>query len=367
MFLWENFGPLHIDRCEAVAKAMPERPIVGLEVLIKSSEYDWNSENGETFKKFTIYKSNAPSSWSPFRIISAALKLRPHAMFFCHYQRTSILISALVLRAFGVKIFTMNDSKFDDYSRDVWRELGKSFFFTPYQGALVASQRSADYLNFLGMSRDKIAFGYDAISTARIRTMGGTSPAPGGVDFHERHFTIVARLLPKKNIAAALRAFALLVRNGSKRKLVICGSGPLEAELKRQASELGVSDNVDFKGFLQTADICKTLAASLALILPSTEEQFGQVIPEALSLGVPVLVSDNCGARDHLVRTGVNGFIFEPFNVDGLAFLMDQLSSNEATWKHMSAAASRMSDLGDVRHFVEGVRALLGETTFEFQ
>ena len=31
IFLWENFGPLHVDRCEAVARAMPDRHIVGLE------------------------------------------------------------------------------------------------------------------------------------------------------------------------------------------------------------------------------------------------------------------------------------------------------------------------------------------------
>lgn len=359
VFLWENFGPLHVDRCEAVAGAMPERPVVGIEVLSRSSEYDWVSETSQAFQKVTLSPSTDSRAWSPWKIVSAILKQRPQAVFFCHYQRPEILVAAMIVRACGIETFTMNDSKFDDYPRDLWRELAKSAFFLPYQGALAGSKRSADYLRFLGIRADRIVVGYDAVSTDRIRSLADAPPAPGGAAFADRHFTVVARLLPKKNIATVLRALALLANAGKARRLVICGSGPMEIELKRLAKDLGLSNLVEFRGFVQTAEVCQTLAQTLALVLPSTEEQFGQVIPEALSLGVPVLTSDNCGARDHLVRTGVNGFIFEPHNVEGLAFLMSLVGSNELAWRAMAAAALQMSEQGDVSHFVKGVRELL--------
>ena len=44
------------------------------------------------------------------------------------------------------------------------------------------------------------------------------------------------------------------------------------------------------------------MRAALCLILPSTEEQFGLVVTEALALGLPVLVSANAGAVDELVE-----------------------------------------------------------------
>lgn len=210
VFLWENFGPLHVDRCEAIAHAMPDRRIVGLEIQSKSSEYDWISETGQSFEKITLSAPSTAGAWSPAKIISILAKLRPEAIFFCHYQRTEIFIAASIARAMGFHVFTMNDSKFDDYSRSLWRELAKSLFFLPYQGALAASQRSADYLRFLGVPHDRIALGYDAISTSRIRMLANAAPAPHGALFEQRHFTIIARLLPKKNIALALRAFALL-------------------------------------------------------------------------------------------------------------------------------------------------------------
>lgn len=360
IFVWENFGPLHVDRCEALARDVPEIPVIGLEILSRSSDYDWIIESSNSFKKITLSSPEERDPWSPWKIISAIASNRPQAVFFCHYQRPEILLAAFMVRALGIKTFTMNDSKFDDYRRDLWREAVKTFFLLPYQGALAASQRSADYLRFLGIQRHHIALGYDAVSVSRIRHLANSAPAPGGEDFANRHFTIVARLIPKKNIALALRALAILARANKPRRLVICGSGPLESELKALSQDLGLSNLVEFKGFVQTEEVCRTLATSLALILPSTEEQFGQVIPEALSMGVPVLVSDNCGARDHLVKTGINGFVFEPSNAEGLAFFMRLLSSSESTWTEMAKAAADSASLGDVGDFVNGVRQLLG-------
>ncbi|WP_156396166.1 MULTISPECIES: glycosyltransferase family 4 protein [unclassified Caulobacter] len=359
IFLWENFGPLHVDRCEAVAHAMPSRRVIGLEVLSESTDYDWISASSQKFEKITLAARADPKAWSPWRIAAVIARLRPEAVFFCHYQRAEIFLAATLARAMGVRVFTMNDSKFDDYPRELWREVAKSLFFLPYQGALAASRRSADYLRFFGIRKDRIAHGYDSISVARIRDLAKAPPAPDGAAFEGRHFTIVARLLPKKNIALALRALAILARAGQARKLVICGSGPLEFELKALAKDLGVSSLVDFKGFAQTEEVCRILAQTLVLILPSVEEQFGQVIPEALSMGVPVLVSDNCGARDHLVETGVNGFIFEPTNVEGLAYFMRLLSTDESTWRSMALAALRIAGRGDVSQFVTGVRQLV--------
>ncbi len=342
---------------------MPEHRIIGLEILSKSSEYDWISETGRHFEKVTLSKLGEKGTWPTWRIIAAILRHRAEAVFFCHYERTEIYLAAILTRLFGIRAFTMNDSKFDDYGRNLWREVGKSFFFLPYNGALAASRRSADYVRFLGLPAERIALGYDAISIERIRKLAKAPPAPDGVVHADRHFTIVARLLPKKNISLALKAFATFVRAGGERQLVICGSGPLEAELKALAAELGVESAVEFTGFVQTEEICQLLASTLALILPSTEEQFGQVIPEALAMGVPVLASDNCGARDHLVETAVNGYVFEPHNVEGLTALMRRIDRDQDHWRALATAANRIAPRGDVAGFVAGVRQLMAIQT----
>jgi glycosyltransferase involved in cell wall biosynthesis len=95
------------------------------------------------------------------------------------------------------------------------------------------------------------------------------------------------------------------------------------------------------------------------LILPSTEEQFGQVIAEAVALKVPVAVSENCGARDLLVRQFVNGFIFEADNAAGLGEIMTAVSSDHGLWSRLSSGATEFMAAADVLSFASGVRKLV--------
>ena len=103
------------------------------------------------------------------------------------------------------------------------------------------------------------------------------------------------------------------------------------------------------------------LATTSVLLLPSIEEQFGNVVIEAQAMGLPVIISDNCGAWDHLVRSGVNGFVVEPDNAEGLTYFMKLLSTNEVLWRQMCFEALRFAEFGDVKRFAEGVAHVLGD------
>ena len=59
------------------------------------------------------------------------------------------------------------------------------------------------------------------------------------------------------------------------------------------------------------------LGGALALLLPSVEEQFGIVVTEALSCGIPVILTPACGATV-LVRDFVNGFVIDAGERGGL-------------------------------------------------
>ena len=114
-----------------------------------------------------------------------------------------------------------------------------------------------------------------------------------------------------------------------------------------------------FRGFLQTQDISRAYGDSLALLLPSIEEQFGNVVPEAQAMGFPVILSDNCGSRDVLVRSGVNGFVVEADNPSGTAFFMRLLSEDEELWRNMCVASQQFVERADTARFAEAVEALI--------
>lgn len=361
VFYWENFGPMHDDRISAVAQAFPERSVVGLQRTSASTVYAWKTENKTEFVKKTIFPSGIlPSTVRQvIGLTTAAMSEgRRSDVFLCNYNEIPTLVCAAVLRLSGRQVFVMGDSKFDDYPRYLWREVLKSIFLLPYNGAISSGRRHKEYLRFQGVR--KIVGEYNTLSVARIREMSATPAAPDGVPFSERPFLCVARLVPKKNLQVLLSAYALY-RAGVQvpRRLVICGNGPLEEALKRHARSLGIAEFVDFLGFVQIDEISRLMGRSLALLLPSVEEQFGNVVIEAQAVGLPVVVSDNVGARDIMVRSGVNGFVVEADNAEGLAYFMTELSEREELWQRMATNASSFAQNGDVARFVEGIQELI--------
>ena len=365
VFVWDNFGPGHVDRCEAVAAHLgPAAAVVGIELASQSHTYAWTPPSATGFAKTTLFPGRSiegvPLYQRAWRLVRACLAQGPAAFFFCHYEDPAVLIAASLMRLRRRPVYVMDCSKFDDYPRILWRELVKYLYHLPYRGGITSGLRSRDYKRFLGVPDAGLVTNYNVISVERVRRMAAALPAPAGTPHAERHFTVVARFVPKKNLGMALTAYADYARSGgSPVRLHLCGSGPLEAELRAEVDALQIAHLVTFHGFLQTEAVCRLLATTLALLLPSIEEQFGNVVIEAQAMGVPVILSDNCGARDQLIRTGVNGFVVEPDNPAGMALFMRMLATDRSLWTTMATAAERYVVHGDTADFAKAVARLV--------
>lgn len=366
-FVWEQFGPYHMDRCEAVGRHLGDAyEVIGLEIASASHTYEWEQTgSGENFTKETLFPGRIFEDtrfWPRLvRLAGQCLKGRIKHLFLCHYERPEIFLLALLMRLSGRRVYVMQASKFDDKQRFLPRELGKRVLYIPYHGAIVGSDRTRSYLRFLGFRDDRLFPGYDTVSVDRIRRLAGAPPAPGGVPYRQRHFTIVARLVAKKNISLAIAAYEIYrdKAGADARELHICGSGELEGDLRLNVERRGL-EGVKFLGFLQAEGVARLLSTTLALILPSTEEQWGLVINESLAMGVPILCSDQVGARDSLVRVGVNGYVFEPDNAQGLARLMGQMAGDETLWRAFAEAALSFAEKGDATNFAKAVAEMVG-------
>jgi len=363
VFVWENLGPMHVDRCEAVAKHFAgRRNVVGIEIGGVSLTYSWTPTEASGFGKVTLFPGSTKDIsrfWRLWALLKTCASYSQAEYFFCDYQTPEVFLTAIALRLLGRRVYVMNDAKFDDKPRSIWRELTKSVAYWPYRGALVSGQRAREYLRFLRFADARIAIGYDTLSIQRVRTLAAAEPAPDGSHFEGRHFTAIARFVQKKNISTLLTGYATYVHSvAAPRRLHLCGSGELDGALREQASRLKLQDLVVFRGFIQSREIATTLANTLSLILPSVEEQFGLVVIEAQAMGVPVIYTPACGARDYLLRSGVNGFLVEADNPAGMAFFMRLIASDEALWRRLARGARDTAPLGDVVHFVSSVEQL---------
>lgn len=121
----------------------------------------------------------------------------------------------------------------------------------------------------------------------------------GPRDHSGSRFLFVGRIWEEKGILELLQTL------GAHFPLTVVGDGPRRAELALRYPQ------VRFLGWLSPQQVAQEMRDALAVILPSIcLEAFGLVVPEALALGVPVVVSDRAGAAC-LVEPGVNGFVVD--------------------------------------------------------
>jgi len=369
-FVWAKFAPYHRDRCAALAAALgPAVEVRGIAVAAASTAYPWPEDSGPPapgLRLVTLVRDRPAEAVGPLHRLR---RLWPwlrdaEAVFLCHYERPETLALALWLRRCGVRPLVLFDSTAADKPRRAWREALKRLWLKPYAGALTAGRRSSAYLATLGLTADRIATGYDTLDIARIRAEAGTPPAPDGPAHAERVFLVIARLVPAKNLDAALDAHAryaaaVCALGRAPRPLVILGEGPLRPALERRIAAEALGP-VRLPGFRPPGEVARWLGRALALILPSHSEPWGLAVNEALALGVPVLVSSRAGAAADLVRPGVNGFVLHPDDTAGLAARLRRLDLCPETWAALARGAATHAPAGDVRQFVAGARRLLG-------
>jgi len=356
--MWESFGPTHHDRLRALSRAGFD--VEAIELSSVSKDYEWERDAGAEYRVRTLGDKpvGRPRPSLAWRLFRACMRSGASHIFFCHYDRPEVFAAAVLLRLSGRRVYALMESKFDDYPRSVWRELGKSLFVAPYNGALAPSRRSREYFAFLGLRREAIEYGYSAVDVARLSA--AAQLAPTDAPFAARPFLIVARLVPKKNIARVLEAYARYRQGGKdRRELHIVGYGPLREELESEAARLGIADAVKFLGAQEVGEVAKAMAGAAALILASTEEQFGLVVIEALAAGLPVIVSSNAGATDMLVRNLDNGIVVDPYDVQSIVLAMAHIGGSEKTWQAMHKRALETAMGADASRFAEGVARLV--------
>jgi len=361
LLVWMNFGPTHMDRLEAARDAFSGRYHVrGLELFGKSRTYSWTQvEKAEAGVETLLpdMDENNVGWFDVARSLVAAYSRmsRGSLVMVCHYERPEIFISSCFARLRGCRVALMNDSKFSDYRRHWAKELTKVMLHVPYQGGVAGSQETKDYMTFLGVDQNRIHIGYDVVSRRRLRALAG-KPKPFSA---RQHFIVVARLVPKKNYGLVLRSYLAYVNSVERPlPLKILGDGPEETSIKNFLIENDLAGLVSLSGFLQADRVAEEIAGARALLLLSTEEQFGLAVAESILLDTPVIVSDCVGARSSLVRQGVNGIVVETDNAQAVAGALRELAENEMQWTAMSESCSKYYNKADVSAFVTAINAL---------
>lgn len=137
---------------------------------------------------------------------------------------------------------------------------------------------------------------------------------------------IVGRLVPVKRVDLFLQTILLLKEHDVVCEAVVIGSGPMEPDLKRRAVELGISEQVDFKGFVSPA--CEEIEKLDVLLMPSDHEGLPMTLLEALALEVPI-VAHQVGGIPEALNFGQCGWLVQDHSPEGYSRTLTQVLAFE--------------------------------------
>jgi glycosyltransferase involved in cell wall biosynthesis len=205
--------------------------------------------------------------------------------------------------------------------------------------------RAADYLRELGGDSARIHKVWNTIDVAGFQraAMEAKRAAPTlrgtlGVTDADTMFLYVGALLPLKYVDDLLLAYAEVRQARQRTALVIVGDGPERHRLMSMAKALDLTD-VRFVGHEPLDRLPAYYAAADVFVLPSTDT-WGLVVNEAMSAGLPVVVSDAVGAADDLLVSGETGFMYPHRDTRRLAELMTRLAADVRLRTALGASAA---------------------------
>jgi glycosyltransferase involved in cell wall biosynthesis len=320
------------------------------------------SENDLSLRQWEVYKDEIhfpydvlPSwRWRPRgynvlinRGVSAALnKINPNIVMCGGYNYLASWQCAYWARHHRVPLLLWSESTAVDQRSGLhFVEWMKSRFLSMCAAFVVPGKSSFDYLNSLGISDQRIFTAPNAVDVDLFASLAEQSRSEETLlrerlSLPSRYFLYVGRLVRAKGIFDLVDAYASLDNDiRAKSGLVFVGDGPDRRELQQRTAPIkpGV---IKFEGFVQREGLPNFYALADALVFPTHSDPWGLVVNEAMSCGLPAIVSNVAGCAADLVQEGLTGLLTTPGNVSQLAAAMAYLAE-DSNLRHEMASRSR--------------------------
>ncbi len=267
------------------------------------------------------------------------------------------LVGLLVAKVLGVPIVsTLHNSYTKTLKDKIYRVVQLRILYRFFERVITVSEASRKFLTKNG------------VSSKRIKVIcNGISPKITKIDISQIHLMtdprkrksfiiFIGSLIPKKGIGYLINAMAQVIKKFTNVELLIVGDGPELRRLVNQTTELGIEGFVHFIGYVDDPDKYINLASFL--VLPSTSEDFGLVLLEAMR-GSKAVVATKVDGIPEVVKYGETGILVESKNSDQLARAMLKLLQDPKKCDYMGRRGrERLLQRFTLKQMVRGVESV---------
>lgn len=214
----------------------------------------------------------------------------------------------------------------DAHEKPVLDEYGHVYqrLFQYADSIIVVSQYMKKHLMSLGCPEQKLVWTPCAPNDAFFKVVN--QPIA-------HHFVAVGRFTAKKSPQTTLKAFAKVLEKYPNATLSFGGEGDLLSICKQLVTDLGIQRAVNFLGQITSTQLQSLFSSAFAFIQHSVTAESGDmegtpvVVMEANAAGLPVVATNHAGIPD-IIQDGVNGFLIDEHDLEGMANAMIRLADN---------------------------------------
>ena len=123
------------------------------------------------------------------------------------------------------------------------------------------------------------------------------------------------QIVERKGVKYLLEAWTEHIKRHTNDTLVLIGYGDLYDRFKAQYSD---EPSIFLEGRVDYDDVYKYYAIADVFVLPTIEDNWSLVIPEAMACGLPVATSIYNGCYPELVKKNINGITFDTFKQESI-------------------------------------------------
>jgi 1,2-diacylglycerol 3-alpha-glucosyltransferase len=343
-------GPYHAARFAALARRRSD--FIVIEIAAAFRQYPWrNAAESAGTRVETLFQErleDVPPKIQMRRVQQILDRISPEIVVTVGYSEAamrSVARWAKSRRRSGLAILIAEGTQRDRPRFFLMEFLKRLWCARFYDAAFTGGSAGMDYFSRLGIPVGRIWRGYDVVDNDHFAQGAARARERALVlrkelNLPDHYFLCVARHSQEKNLTRLIRAFSHYRSAGGEWDLVMVGSGPQERELRELATQAG--GGIRFAGWQQYDVLPAFYGLASAFILPSISETWGMVVNEAMAAGLPVLVSRACGCLPELCWRGLNGYDFDPRNVEEMADLMVRFSSGTLNLDELGIASQRL-------------------------
>lgn len=229
--------------------------------------------------------------WTPMALLRAKLKRKK---FLIAYERTS----------------------HTERNCPKWRTLYRKFISKFVNGYLVNGQLTKEYLIELGVSEEKIFIGgmsadseclVNRVNSSRfdeLRILKSQLSLGNGLAY-----LYVGRINERKGVVNLLDAWKKHIQKFNGDSLLVVGTGPLYDQYVKEFFDC---KSIKMLGSVDYDLIHRYYSIADVFVIPTLEDNWSLVVPEAMACGLPIACSIYNGCYPELVHEGINGKLFDP-------------------------------------------------------